>query len=229
MYVRLGSTGDRIDLNEITDNGFSSSNTSRAVSNPFIVEQNGQTVDVSLIQSLSDIEAGGVRIGGQLRQAYTFSNTGDDEVLLEFFKYADIDLTGSSDYEDDGGGRKVIDGVDWVFQTDRPVAGDVQTELIAIRIEGGEDLSGAYGLDQYNPALDDNPLLEQIRTGGSLPNTVLGDGVDADELVDAGNGLDLAVARGKFLRIPPGKSASISVYTVYGQLSFDQLTVSSVS
>jgi len=229
VYVRLGSTGDRIDLNEITDNGFSSSNTSRAVSNPFIVEQNGQTVDVSLIQSLSDIEAGGVRIGGQLRQAYTFSNTGDDEVLLEFFKYADIDLTGSSDYEDDGGGRKVIDGVDWVFQTDRPVAGDVQTELIAIRIEGGEDLSGAYGLDQYNPALDDNPLLEQIRTGGSLPNTVLGDGVDADELVDAGNGLDLAVARGKFLRIPPGKSASISVYTVYGQLSFDQLTELTVS
>lgn len=229
VYVRLGAAGDRIDLNEIAGTSFSSSTTSSAVSNPFAVEQNGQTVDVNLTQSLSDIEDGGVRIGGQLEQAYTFSNTGNSEVVLEFFKYADIDLTGSSDYEDDGGGRKVIDGVDWVFQTDLPVAGDVQTELIAVRIEGGEDLPGAYGLDQYNPDLDDNPLLEQIRTGGSLPNTVLGDGEDTDELVDAGNGLDLAVARGKFLRIPPGKSASITVYTVYGQLAFDQLTELTVS
>lgn len=224
VYVRLGPSGERIDLNSIADTSFASNSSSQAVSNPFSISQNSQTLDVNLTQTLTDIESEGVRIGGQLAQVYTFSNPTDSEVYIEFFRTADIDVNGSGSLEDDGGGFQTIDGLDWIFETDTTVDTKTETELIAIRIEGGSDIpEGSYGFDEYDEVTETNPLSTRVASGDNLLNNVLGDD-DEDKLVDVGNGKDLALARGKFLRIAPGQSDSLIVFTAYGKLSVDQLT-----
>lgn len=217
-YVRLGTSGARIDLSSVTDTGFAESTASSAVSNPFSIEQNGQTVNVNLTQTLKDIKKEDSRVGGQLEQVYTFSNPTDSEVFIEFFQFSDIDLEGSGNYGDDGGGRLVVDGVDWLFITDTTVDANTETELIAVRIDGGEDLPGTFDVDQYST------LTDRLENGDPLLNGVRGDGDDADELVDIGNGADIAVARGKGIRLAPGASSTLTVYTAYGQLSLSEIT-----
>ena len=219
--VRFGSSGARTELKPIAST-FATSTAAGGTSNSFSVTNNGQTLNVTVTQELEDKSQGGVRTGGQLKQVYTFSNSSGTAVDLEFFRWFDIDLSGSGSIIDDGGGREVIGGEDWLFQTDVPVDANTATELVGITVQGGNELAaGQFEVSQYSA------LLSKLKAGGNLSNTVQGDGADVDQLVDLGAGSDIAVAKGKGLTVNAGSSASLTVYSIFGNYALNQVSVGS--
>lgn len=211
VYIRLGDSGDRLNLSDVSNPGFSSVTEDTAVSNTFTVEQNGQRIDIDLTQTISDIIEEETRVGGQLEKTYTFTNPTDQEISLELLQFIDFDLLPSATFADDGGGRVVVDGEEWVFQTDEAVDLESTPEVFTIRMQGGEEINGAFELDIFKDTVP------RLANGTTLSDGVRGDG-DRNGVIDSGEGADIGSAQGRGLTLAAGASQTITVITAYGRI-----------
>jgi len=215
VAIRLAASGQRTYLNtfnigsfgSLTDPGFTS--TSGTTANSSFTYSG---LNFTLNQSVSDLLNGGIRTGSLLTQTYTITNPGATSAYVELTRYMenDIDFDGGG-IGNDGSGRLVEGGQDMLFQTD--VADDASTasSFIGITSEGGTLLPQRYESNAYSG------LQNRIRAGNPLANTISGDGADADEFTDAGNGQDLGIALGgNSFNIASGQSVTYTTTTTFG-------------
>jgi len=215
VAIRLAASGQRTYLNtfnigsfgSLTDPGFTS--TSGTTANSSFTYSG---LNFTLNQSVSDLLNGGIRTGSLLTQTYTITNPGATSAYVELTRYMENDINfGGGGFSNDGSGRVVVGGQDMLFQTD--VAGDASTasSFIGITSEGGTLLPQRYESNAYNG------LQNRIRAGNPLANTISGDGADADEFTDAGNGQDLGIALGgNSFNIASGQSVTYTTTTTFG-------------
>ena len=116
---------------------------------------------------------------------------------------------------------------EFLFATETAAGGpSAQTVFEAISADGGSVSGpGRYSIVQVTGS--DTPLGTGIVGGGSLGNSIFGDG-NADQWVDAGPGYDIAMALRNSFTLAPGQSATYITSTYFGSGSPDQLRLALV-
>jgi hypothetical protein len=216
IALRIGGSGARVFLSET---GVGSSGNLPGVTN----NQNGDTATSSFTQSglsfsLNQaitplLDASDVRAGTVLTQTYTITNNGTADINgIEIIRYIDGDLVfGSTSFNNDGGGRLVNDGLEIMFETDTAEGSSESTTFFGITGEGGtEPGSARFEASSFSG------LETKIIAGDALDDGVEGDGGDADQFVDSGQGYDITLALRNLFDIPVGGSAVYTTRTFFG-------------
>lgn len=159
-----------------------------------------------LIQTLSEILSGGIRVGTELKQTYTMKNMTAGILAFELIRYLDGDV-GFTEI-DDGGGKLG----DMLFETETATGTTTSAVFVAITGEGGTiPSSGRYEVDSFSG------LRSRIIAGlVPLDITVTGDGLDPDQFIDAGSGYDVTLALLNMFTLGPGAEG---VYTTRSSLA----------
>ncbi len=164
----------------------------------------------SLTQALTAIMSGASQTGSLLTQSYAITNTGTARTSFELMRYIDGDL-GFNGSIADGGGRLVGGGVEYLFETDTANGASTSTTFLGITGQGGTiPVSGRYEIDSFNG------LLGRITSGIGLDDTVNGDGLDADQFIDAGNGYDVTLALLNVFNMDAGATDTYVARTYFG-------------
>jgi len=164
-----------------------------------------------LLQELGALVIDGARAGSVLTQTYTITNAGAEGVDFELVRFLDGDLNfnGGAGREDDGGGRYLAaDGTEILFETDTAVGTSQSDTFVGIANEGGT----STGFD----VLDYSTLGGNLDQGRALEGRVAGDGPDADQFIDQGNGYDTSLALGRAFTLAAGQSATFTTRTFFG-------------
>jgi hypothetical protein len=171
----------------------------------------------ALNQALTSLFDMGSQIGSQLQQTYVITNTTGAAINFELVRYIDGDLQFDGSI-DDGGGRFVSGGTEFLFETDNATGSNVSTTLLAISAVGGT----IPGLNRFE--VDSfSGLRSRIIAGTALDNSVVGDGADADQFIDAGNGYDVTLALRNVFNLAAGQSATYVTSTRFGSGSPEQV------
>jgi hypothetical protein len=162
-------------------------------------------LDFTLSQSLTTLTS-----GTRLDQVYTITNNGRTDASFEMIRYLDGDL-----YFDgsliDGGGRLFLDGTEVLFETDSATGSSTETTFVGITGEGGTiPTTGRYEIDSYSG------LRSRIISGTVLDDLITGDGADADQFIDSGNGYDVTLALMNSFFIQIGGSTTYTTSTIFG-------------
>jgi len=163
----------------------------------------------SLTQTLVDLLDGGSQNGSRLDQTYVITNTSGAALTFEIIRYIDGDLLFDGSLED-GGGR--IGGVsDLLFETDSATGSADETTFLGITATGGSTAGpGRFEIDSFSG------LRARIAAGTALDDTVTGDGGDADQFIDAGNGYDVTLALRNIFSLGAGESVTYQTQTIFG-------------
>jgi len=161
-----------------------------------------------LLQNLADTLTNGVQTGSLLTQAYSITNTTGASLTFDLVRYLDGDLGFNGTSNNDGGGRLISNGTEILFETDTAIGSSESDTFVGISNEGGT--STGFDIQFYSSLRGD------IFSGLSLTNTIDGDGPDADQFVDAGQGYDLALALGRSFTLGAGESATFTTRTIFG-------------
>jgi hypothetical protein len=166
------------------------------------------SVQFTLIQTLSDLISNGVQTGTMLTQSYSFTNTGNQALGLNFSRYLDGDLNfGPGGGGNDGGGKLIAGGQTILFETDAATGKNDLSTFIGIYNEGGTALG--YDIDHYGA------LRPRVGTGQPYQNAIKGDG-NADGFIDAGAGYDVALAIGNGFSVGAGQQGIFTTRTIFG-------------
>jgi hypothetical protein len=164
----------------------------------------------SLTQALTAIMSGASQTGSLLTQSYAITNTGTARTSFELLRYIDGDL-GFNGSIVDGGGRLVGSGVEYLFETDTANGASTSTTFLGVTGQGGTiPLSGRYEIDSFSG------LLGRITSGIDLDDTVTGDGLDANQFIDAGNGYDVTLALRNLFDLDAGSTGAYVTRTYFG-------------
>ncbi|MGK7904275.1 MAG: Ig-like domain-containing protein, partial [Hormoscilla sp.] len=168
-------------------------------------------LDFTLTQTVQELSSeNGSRTGSLLTQNYTIFNPGSEALDLELLRYFDGDLSFDGSIID-GGGRLVIGGQEILFETDTAGEATTSTTFIGITGTGGSAAQpGRYEIDSFSG------VAQRIIAGQELDDTITGDGNDADQFVDAGQGYDLTPALRNAFSLSPGASTVYTTTTIFG-------------
>lgn len=150
--------------------------------------------------------------GTVLTQTYVITNTSTagGRLSFELLRYLDGDLQFNGSISD-GGGRLVASGAEILFETDSATGSSTSTTFIGITGEGGQvPATGRYEIDSFSG------LRARIVNGTALDDLITGDGADADEFIDAGNGYDVTLALRNVFLLDVGQSATYVTRTIFG-------------
>lgn len=201
VYFRVGTSGARSNLSglsaTLTDSSATSATSTFATSG----------LSFTLVQSLSDLVSGMTQTGTLLEQQYSFTNTTGSALTFEFTRYLDGDLLFDGSLVD-GGGRLMSGGREILFETDSATGSADSATFVGIYNEGG--ISLGYEIDSYSG------LRSRIEAGTALDNIVTGDGADADQFIDAGNGYDVSLGLGRRFTLAAGASGVFTTATIFG-------------
>ncbi|HEY9852792.1 MAG TPA: PEP-CTERM sorting domain-containing protein [Leptolyngbyaceae cyanobacterium] len=164
----------------------------------------------NLNQILTPTYTNGVQTGSTLTQTYNITNTANTSLSFELLRYLDGDL-----YFDgsliDGGGRLVANGREILFETDSATGSNTSTTFVGISADGGTiPVVSRYEIDSFSG------LRSRIIAGTALDSTIRGDGLDADEFIDAGNGYDVTLALNNLFSLSAGGSTTYTTRTYFG-------------
>ncbi|PZU07295.1 MAG: hypothetical protein DI605_16435 [Sphingomonas sp.] len=159
-----------------------------------------------------------MQAGSLLTQTYSFTNTSANALTFDLVRYLDGDLYFNNTDLNDGGGRLVTSsGQEILFETDTAIGSADADTFIGIANEGGT--STGYEIASYSG------LRSRIAGGSALANFVEGDGVDADQFVDSGNGYDVTLGLGRSFTIAAGASGTFTTQTIFGTGQPDQVVI----
>jgi hypothetical protein len=167
-----------------------------------------------LEQRLEDAHDAGTRTGTFLVQTYSITNPGVAPVSFDLVRYYEGDLYLGGAGVPDGGGHLVVDGTEFVFETD--VAGEpaASTNFIGITAAGGTTpATGRYEVGQWSSS---GGFPGRIAADMPLGDVVFGDGADADEFVDAGHDYDVGIALANVFALAPGERVTYVTTTLFG-------------
>jgi hypothetical protein len=209
VAIRFGNSGERTFL---TTDGIGSSGflpnlpitgTATTANSSFSFE--GLTFN--LTQTLDALFSGSTQTGSVLTQSYTIANTTNNSLNFDLTRYFDGDLLFDGS-RIDGGGHLIVNGTQLLFATDTATGSSASTTFIGITAQGGT--SNGYEIDSFDE------LTIQIISGAALDNIITGDGTDADQFIDAGNGYDVAFAFNNLFSLGAGQTTSYTTQTFFG-------------
>jgi hypothetical protein len=155
-----------------------------------------------------------------LTQTYVITNPGAATTNFELLRYVDGDLLFDGSVVD-GGGRLAAGPSEVLFQIDGATGSSTATTFLGITAEGGTiPSSGRYEIDSYSA------LCMRIVAGMSLGDSVTGDGGDADQFIDAG--YDVTLALNNTFALDPGASATYRTTTTFGSGIPERITQTTV-
>jgi hypothetical protein len=217
VAIRIGSTGGRTFLTSGGIGGFgslpNSTVTGTATTGNSSFSFGGLTFN--LTQTLDALFSGGTQTGSVLTQSYTIANTTSNSLNFDLTRYLDGDLFFDSS-SIDGGGRLVANGTQLLFETDTATGSSTSTTFIGITAQGGT--SNGYEIDAYDG------LRSRIISGTALDNIITGDGADADQVIDAGNGYDVTLAFNNLFSVGAGQTTTYTTQTFFGSGASDRMT-----
>jgi hypothetical protein len=163
-------------------------------------------LDFSLTQSLVTLTS-----GSRLDQVYTITNPGTSSASFELVRYIDGDLYFDGSLIDGGGRLFLGGGTEVLFETDSATGASTSTTFVGISGEGGTiPATGRYEVAGYSG------LRTRIINGTALADTVVGDGGDLDQFIDAGAGYDVTLALRNTFSLAPGATTTYSTSTIFG-------------
>ncbi len=212
VAIRFGSTGSRQFLSSGSIGG------SGYLANPTVTGSNTSANSsftyngllFSLQQILTPTYTNGAQTGSTLAQTYNVTNTTNSAINFELLRYIDADLYFDGQLYD-GGGRLAGNGSEVLFETDSAIGSNDPTTFVGISANGGTiPVTGRYEINSYSG------LRSRIIAGTDLGNTVVGDGVDADQFIDAGNSYDVTMALNNLFSLESGGSTVYTTNTYFG-------------
>jgi len=167
-------------------------------------------LDFVLEQEVSDFTEGNQRIGSDLTQDYTITNTTEAPIEFELVRYLDGDLQFDESISDTGGRYLNSLGGTVLFETDSGDSGTDATTFVGIdSLVDGQGIPSDYEISQFSD------LRSNILAGESLSNVTQGDGEDEDQFID-GEPYDVTLGLGNTLVLEPGQSLTYSTATFFG-------------
>ena len=205
-YLAVGINGDedpnRIVLSENTLGAGGFNNSTESIANSTF---NVSGLDFVLEQEATDFtDSGGQRIGSDLLQTYTITNTTDTAIEFDLVRYLDGDLRFDGSIQDTGGAYFEGDNT-VLFETDSGNNGTETNTFVGITTVGGS----TYQISQFSD------LKTNIEFGEPLTNTVQGDSEDEDLFVD-GEPYDVTLALNQTYTLAPGESVTYNTATYFG-------------
>ena len=173
-------------------------------------------LDFVLEQEVTDFTSEGQRVGSDLLQTYTITNTTDAAIEFDLVRYLDGDLSFDGSLLDSGG-LYFEDGSPILFETDSGESGTLSTTFVGITdFASVEPANPAYEISQYSG------LRTAIDDGLPLLNFVQGDGEDEDLFVD-GEPYDITLGLSNDFTLDPGQSITYTTATYFGSGSPEDL------
>lgn len=217
VAIRIGSTGGRTFLTsgDIGGSGSlpNSTVTGTATTGNSSFSFGGLTFN--LTQTLDALFSDSTQTGSVLTQSYTIANTTSNSLNFDLTRYLDGDLLFDGSLID-GGGRLVANGTQLLFETDSATGSSASTTFIGITAQGGT--SNGYEIDAFSD------LRSRIISGTALDNIITGDGADADQFIDAGNGYDVTLAFNNLFSLGAGQTTTYTTQTFFGSGAPDRMT-----
>lgn len=175
------------------------------------------SISFTLTQTLSPLFTGGIQTGSVLVQTFVMTNLATSALTFDLVRYLDGDL-----YFDgsliDGGGRLIAGGLELLFETDSATGSATSTTFIGITGEGGTvPLTNRFEIDSFSG------LRGRILAGTALDGLITGDGADADQFIDAGNGYDVTLALRNLFSLVPGAMGTYTTRTFFGSGAPEEL------
>ncbi len=216
-YLYLGINNDddptRIALTESNVGAFSlTDSTATEANSTFSVSG----LDFVLEQEVTDFTTGEQRIGSDLIQTYTVTNTTAATVEFDLIRYLDGDLSFDGSILDSGGAY-FEDEDTILFETDSGDSGTLSTTFVGIT-----DTSSAEVLDSNYEISQFSGLRSAIEQDLPLITTVQGDGEDEDLFID-GEPYDVTLGLSNTFSLEPGESLTYSTATYFGSGSPDDV------
>ncbi len=204
VAIRFGSTGARqfLTASSIGGSGGLSdvavTGTSTTASSTF--SDGGLTFN--LLQTVALMtDSTGARTGSLLGQSYQITNPGTTSVSFELVRYMDGDLLFDGSRLD-GGGRIVLSGSEFLFETDAGGGGTTATTFLGIDANGGTiPATNRFEVAQFST------LEEEVIAGNTLNGLISGDG-NGDGFVDAGSEYDVTLAMVNEFTLAPARRPS---------------------
>jgi hypothetical protein len=163
-----------------------------------------------LQQTIVPLFSGGLLTGTELRQTYSILNTTASALSFEIVRYLDGDLLFDGSLTD-GGGRLFSGPTEILFETDSATGSSTSTTFVGITALGGTiPLANRYEIDSFSG------LRSRIAAGNALSDGVAGDGADADQFIDAGNGYDVTLALRNEFSLGAGGLTTYTTSTFFG-------------
>jgi hypothetical protein len=177
----------------------------------------------NLTQTLDALFSGSTQTGSVLTQSYTIANTTSNSLNFDLTRYLDGDLLFDGS-RIDGGGRLVANGTQLLFETDSATGSSASTTFIGITAQGGT--SNGYEIDEFSGIRCRFicGLRGEIISGTALDNIITGDGADADQFIDAGNGYDVTLAFNNLFSLGAGQTTTYTTQTFFGSGAPDRVT-----
>ena len=209
-YLAIGIENDddpnRIILSEANLGASSFTDTTTTNANSTF---NVSGLDFALEQEVTDFTDGTQRVGSDLLQTYTVTNTTDATIEFDLIRYLDGDLTFDGTIQDSGG--LYFDGEEPIlFETDSGESGTASTTFVGITdISDAEELGSNYEISEYSG------LRTAVNQGLPLITTVQGDGDDEDFFID-GEPYDVTLGLSTDFVLAPGESLTYTTATYFG-------------
>ena len=172
-------------------------------------------LNVALGQVLAPVlDAGLNQVGSMLTQTYVFTNPPTAQAAnFEVVRYVDGDLLFDGSLID-GGGRLVVGSTEYLFEIDSATNASTDTTLVAISGVGGtHPATNRYEIDSYSGTR------QRWGDGLALDGIITGDGGDADQFIDAGNGYDVTLGLRNLFSLQPGQSGTYVATTIWGSIA----------
>ena len=183
-------------------------------------------VRFDLSQILSPLFIGGVRSGSLLTQRYALTNITKQTIDFDIVRFMDGDLHFVGSFSDDGGGRRVIDGTEILFETDEVANAANIATFVGITADGGTHPTvNRYEIDAYTQQNGLNGLATRIVNGGILDDLVAGD-VNGDQFID--NRYDVTLALRNEYGILAETGDNYVTRTIWGSISPDSLELPAI-
>ena len=163
------------------------------------------------------VDANNVITGSLLTQEYEITNPGGSTVMFDMVRYLDGDLRFDGSLID-GGGRIFSGDGDILFETDTAIGSADADTFVGIQGLGGTiPTTNRFEISSFSA------LGNRIGTGGNLNDVIVGDSMDADEFIDAGNGYDVTLAvRNEFV-LNANESTTYTARTFFGSGAPDDI------
>lgn len=209
LAIRFGNTGlrDFLTSGDVSGSGSLPNPGVSGNSNSGTSSFSYGVLGFSLNQTLVDSFENGQRVGTQLNQQYTITNTSANTASFELVRYLDGDLLFDGTL-DDGGGRLSFGGNDVVYETDAASGDAASTTFVGITGNGGiVPTTNRFEVDSYSG------LRSRIREGVALDDMVEGD-TNGDGFIDSPYDVTLAL-RNEF-NLAPGQTTTYLAQTLFG-------------
>ena len=170
-----------------------------------------QGLNVRLDQLLLPLASGAGQVGSVLVQTYQISNKTSQQLAFSLFRYFHADLLFGGPASANGGGRFVRDGMEILVEAPTTAVPPLAASLVGIAAEGGAiPPTGRFEVGPF-PELRD-----RILRGAGLRDLVAGDGPDADQFIDPGQGYVVTQALRNDFALAPGQTAIYVTTTFFG-------------